>query len=142
MASRKSSYYKQNKAAVKRKLRIDTSGKETGASKGRRFVLWGGITAIIALFVVVGTAGIGSMLAPPNQAVLLSESHAISVFSSNGSKIPFALVSSTTEYTTSSNTTYILTNVTMGEMAQNNVGKIAVNLTAGASFASVIASPI
>ena len=142
MASRKSSYYKQNKAAVKRKLRIDTSGKETGASKGRRFVLWGGITAIIALFVVVGTAGIGSVLAPPNQAVLLPESHAISVFSSNGSKIPFALASSTTEYTTSSNITYILTNVTMGEMAHNNVGKIAVNLTAGASFAAVIASPI
>ncbi len=142
MASRKSSYYKQNRAAISRKLRIDTSGKETGASKGRRFVLWGGITAIIALFVVVGTAGIGSVLAPPNQAVLLPESHAISVFSSNGSKIPFALASSTTEYTTSSNITYILTNVTMGEMAHNNVGKIAVNLTAGASFAAVIASPI
>ena len=142
MASRKSSYYKQNKAAVKRKLRIDTSGKETGASKGRRFVLWGGITAIIALFVVVGTAGIGSMLAPPNQAVLLSESHAISVFSSNGSKIPFALASSTTEYTTSSNITYILTNVTMGEMAHNNVGKMAVNLTAGAVFPSTVTTPI
>ena len=142
MASRKSSYYKQSRAAISRKLRIDTSGKETGASKGRRFVLWGGITAIIALFVVVGTAGIGSMLAPPNQAVLLPESHAISVFSSNGSKIPFALVSSTTEYTTSSNTTYILTNVTVGEMAHNNVGKISVNLSAGASFAAVSAIPI
>ena len=130
MASRKSSYYKQNRAAISRKLRIDTSGKETGVSKGRRFVLWGGITAIIALFVVVGTAGIGSMLAPPNQVVLSSESHAITVYSPNGSKIPFATVSSTTEYTTSSNTTYILTNVTMGEMAHNNVGKLAVNLTA------------
>ena len=138
----KSDYYKQNKKAIARKLRIDTSGKETGTSKGRRFVLWGGITAIIALFVVVGTAGIGSMIAPPNQAVLLSESHAISVFSPNGSKIPFALVSSTTEYTTSSNTTYILTNVTMGEMANNNVGKISVNLSADASYASVSVNPI
>ena len=143
MASRKSSYYKQNKAAVKRKLRIDTSGKETGASKGRRFVLWGGITAIIALFVVVGTAGIGSMIAPPTQVVLTSESHAITVFSSNGSKIPFASTSSgEAEYTTSSNTTYILTNVTMGEMAHNNVGKMAVNLTAGAVFPSTVTTPI
>ena len=143
MASRKSSYYKQNKAAIKRKLKIDTSGKETGASKGRRFVLWGGITAIIALFVVVGTAGIGSMIAPPTQVVLTSESHAITVFSSNGSKIPFASTSSgEAEYTTSSNTTYILTNVTMGEMAHNNVGKMAVNLTAGAVFPSTVTTPI
>lgn len=138
----KSDYYKQNKRSVARKLRIDTSGKETGASKGRRFVLWAGITAVIALFVVVGTASLGSIIAPPNQAVLLSDSHAIDVFSSNGSKIPFALVSSTSEYATSSNITYILTNVTMGEMAQNNVGKISVNLSAGASYASVSATPI
>ncbi len=141
MASRKSSYYKQNKAAVKRKLKIDTSGKETGASKGRRFVLWAGITAIIALFVVVGTAGLGSVIAPPNQVVLTSESHAISVFTPNGSKIPFASTSTgQTEYSTSSNTTYILTNVTMGEMAQKNVGKLSVNLTPGAVSPGVVAS--
>ncbi len=142
MVGRKSSYYKQNRAAISRKLRIDTSGKETGVSKGRRFVLWGGITAIIALFVVVGTAGIGSMLAPPNQVVLSSESHAITVYSPNGSKIPFATVSSTTEYTTSSNTTYILTNVTMGEMAHNNVGKLAVNLSANPVLPSTATTPL
>ena len=143
MASHKSEYYKQNKAKISRKLRIDTSGKETGASKGRRFVLWGGITAIIALFVVVGTAGLGTLIAPPTQAVLSSESHAIDVFSPNGSKLPFALVSNTAEYTSTSNTTYILTNVTVGEMAHNNVGKISVNLTAGAAYTaiSVVSDP-
>ena len=143
MASRKSEYYKQNKAKISRKLRIDTSGKETGASKGRRFVLWGGITALVALFVVVGTAGLGSIIAPPTQVVLSSDSHAIDVFSPNGSKLPFALISNTAEYTSTSNTTYILTNVTVGEMAHNNVGKISVNLTAGAAYTaiSVISDP-
>ena len=140
MAS-KSKYFKQNKAKVSRKkLRIDTSGKETGASKGRRFVLWGGITAIIALFVVVGTAGLGTLIAPPNQVVLSSESHAIDVFSPNGSKLPFALVSNTAEYTTTSNTTYILTNVTAGEMARNNVGKLSVNLTSKAVSPSMVST--
>lgn len=140
MAS-KSNYFKQNKAKISRKkLRIDTSGKETGASKGRRFVLWGGITALVALFVVVGTAGLGSAIAPPNQVVLSSESHAIDVFSSNGSKLPFALVSNTAEYTTTSNTTYILTNVTAGEMARNNVGKLSVNLTSKAVSPSVVST--
>ena len=140
MASHKSEYYKQNKAKISRKLRIDTSGKETGASKGRRFVLWGGITAIIALFVVVGTAGLGTLIAPPNQVVLSSESHAIDVFSPNGSKLPFALVSNTAEYTTTSNTTYILTNVTAGEMARNNVGKLSVNLTSKAVSPSMVST--
>ena len=119
-----------------KKLRLDTSGKESGASKGRRFVLWGGLTALVALFLVAGTALMGGIVAPPNTQVLQNQSVASAVYAQNGSLIPFSSVSGTTEYSTSDNISYIMSNATAAQMAASDVGKVIVNLSQFSSSSS------
>ena len=119
-----------------KKLRLDTSGKESGASKGRRFVLWGGLTALVALFLVAGTALMGGIVAPPNTQVLQNQSVASAVYAQNGSLIPFSSVSGATEYSTSNNISYIMSNATAAQMAASDVGKVIVNLSQFSSSSS------
>ena len=128
----------------KKKLRINFSTEETRASKGKRYVLFGTITILIAFFMVISSAGAGVSLAPPNTIVLQNQSHAIAVYNQSGKEIPFANVGSTTEYTSPSNISYIMTNITAGEMAQNDVGSVLINTGAPntSSSTSVSYSPL
>ncbi len=125
----------KSKIVRSKKLRIDTSGKESGISKGRRFVLWGGLTALIALFLVAGTAFMGGIIAPPNAQVLQNQSVASDVYAQNGSLIPFSSVNGATEYSSSGNTSYVMSNATAAQMAASDVGKVIVNLSQSSSTA-------
>ncbi len=117
----------QDKVSYKKKLRINFSLEESRASRGRRYVLFGTIVILIAFFMVISSMGAGSVLAPSNTPVLLNQSSAIAVYNQSGNETPFANVGSTAEYTSPSNISYILTNVTAGEMSQNDVGSVLIN---------------
>ena len=134
----------QDKVSYKKKLRINFSLEESRASRGRRYVLFGTIVILIAFFMVISSMGAGSVLAPSNTPVLLNQSTAIAVYNQSGNETPFANVGSTAEYTSPSNISYILTNVTAGEMSQNDVGSVLINTgsTNSSASTSVIYSPL
>lgn len=134
----------QDKVSYKKKLRINFSPEETRASKGKRYVLFGIIVILITFLMVISSMSVGISLTPSNTNVLLNESHAIAVYNGSGKEIPFANVSNTAEYASPSNISYIMTNVTAGEMAQNDVGSILTDTGSpnSSSSASVTYSPL
>ena len=134
----------QDKVSYKKKLRINFSLEESRASRGRRYVLFGTIVILIAFFMVISSMGAGSTLAPSNTTVLSKQSNAIAVYNQSGKETPFANLGSTAEYTSPSNISYILTNVTAGEMSQNDVGSVLINTGSpnSSASASVTYSPL
>ena len=134
----------QDKVSYKKKLRINFSPEETRASKGKRYVFFGIIVLFITFLMVISSLSVGISLTPSNTNVLSNESHAIAVYNGSGKEIPFANVSNTAEYASPSNISYIMTNVTAAEMAQNDVGSILTDTGSpnSSSSASVTYSPL
>lgn len=133
----------EDRVTHKKKLRINFSKEETRASKGRRYLFFGFIVIAIAFLMVFSSVGAATALAPSNSPVLSNQSSPLAVYNQAGKEIPFANVGNTAEYT-SSNISYVMTNVTAGEMSQNDVGKITTDTGApnSSSSASVSYSPL